>query len=418
MIIPAYSLTATERVIPKLALDFTTASLDPRVSVARSLNTATRTNSNGYIETINANLPRFDFSPTSVGTCRGLLIEETRTNIFLQSENFTVSPWVAIDCPVTANQTTAPSGVSTANRLLPNTANSQHYVYQLVSLVSGQTYTISIYAKPDGYKRFLLRESSFSGKSVAFDVSTGAVVATNGATAPPPVAVGNGWYRCEMTFSAISSANTVLAIVVLPDTGTSWANASFAANGTSAIFAWGAQCDSITGGNANFATSYIPTTTTSQTRNADVVTMTGSNFSDWWTSTIGAATARAQQISVSAISPWVQFDDTTANNIIALRGNTTNPELYIKATTDQAQIDAGTIAANTNYGLSGAWNTDNCAAALNGAAAVTDLSATIPTVTQARLGSDGTNYLNGWLQSLRYWPQRLTNAEVQAFSKL
>jgi hypothetical protein len=36
---------------------------------------------------------------------------------------------------------------------------------------------------------------------------------------------------------------------------------------------------------------------------------------------------------------------------------------------------------------------------------VTDTTATIPTVTQARLGSDGTNYLNGHLATINYYDQ-------------
>jgi hypothetical protein len=47
MITPSFSLTATERVLPRLALDFTTASLDPRVTFTRSGATATRVNSSG-----------------------------------------------------------------------------------------------------------------------------------------------------------------------------------------------------------------------------------------------------------------------------------------------------------------------------------------------------------------------------------
>jgi hypothetical protein len=84
MITPAYAPTATERVLPRLALDFTTAVADPRVATARAANTATRFNSSGIIEIVNADLPRFDFSPTAL-TCQGQLIEEARTNLFLNS---------------------------------------------------------------------------------------------------------------------------------------------------------------------------------------------------------------------------------------------------------------------------------------------------------------------------------------------
>jgi hypothetical protein len=84
MITPSYSLTATERVLPKLALDFTTAALDPRVTFTRSGNTATVINSSGVITAINADLPRFDYNPTTL-VCEGLLIEEQRTNLLLNS---------------------------------------------------------------------------------------------------------------------------------------------------------------------------------------------------------------------------------------------------------------------------------------------------------------------------------------------
>ena len=67
-----------------MALDFTTASLDSRVAVARTGNTATCVNSSGNIALVNANLPRFDFNPTTLA-CNGLLIEEARTNLLLNS---------------------------------------------------------------------------------------------------------------------------------------------------------------------------------------------------------------------------------------------------------------------------------------------------------------------------------------------
>jgi hypothetical protein len=84
MITPSYSSTATERVLPRLALDFTTAVLDARVTITRASNTATAINSSGAIAAINANLPRFDYDPATL-VCKGLLIEETRANRFLNS---------------------------------------------------------------------------------------------------------------------------------------------------------------------------------------------------------------------------------------------------------------------------------------------------------------------------------------------
>jgi hypothetical protein len=137
-----------------------------------------------------------------------------------------------------------------------------------------------------------------------------------------------------------------------------------------------------------------------------VATITGTNFSDWWQAGLGGTTVQALPSTVSGICPLIQFDDNTANEIIALRGNTANPELYIvDGGAPQAQIDAGTIAANTAYSLTGWWQTNFCAARKDNGARVEDLTATIPTVTQARLGSDGANYLNGHLTTINYYDQ-------------
>jgi hypothetical protein len=168
-----------------------------------------------------------------------------------------------------------------------------------------------------------------------------------------------------------------------------------------ALYVWGAQLEQ-----GADVTSYIPTTTTTATRNADDALITGANFSSFWQAVRGGVLVRALPSTVSGTRPLVQFDDGTADNIIALRGNTTNPELYIvDGGAPQAQIDAGTIAANTAYSLTGWWQTNFCAARKDSGARVEDLTATIPTVTQARLGSDGTNYLNGHLATIDYYDQ-------------
>lgn len=39
-------------------------------------------------------------------------------------------------------------------------------------------------------------------------------------------------------------------------------------------------------------------------------------------------------------------------------------------------------------------------------------TATIPTPTQLRIGSDGVNYASAWIQKVMYYPQRIINAEV------
>lgn len=188
---------------------------------------------------------------------------------------------------------------------------------------------------------------------------------------------------------------------------------SFTGDPTKGIYFYGLQVEQAFG-----ASSYIPTGATTVTRNADVATITGTNFSNWWNAREGSVLARYRTSTVSGTRPVIQFDDTTADEIICLRGNTTNPELYIKDSTDQATIDAGTIAANTVYRFAAGWKLNDCAASINSGASVLDGAATLPTVTQARLGCDGTNYLNGHIEAIKYYNRRLPSAELQALSSV
>jgi len=416
MMAPSFNITATERVLPRISLDFTNAVLDPRISFLRSGNTATVTNSSGLVESVNADIPRFDYDPLTLA-CKGLLIESSSVNTLLGSGNISGTlPWVVLRATISGTYVTAPDGTNTGAKIVEDTtASATHYLGQDVTWVSGTTYTISIYAKKSDNDRpgVGIWLPSFPGNVRAFFNLDTLTVGYKEAAAlnPTIIDVGNGWRRCSMT--VVAPANQTSRIQFMPVSNTAVVGgATYTGNGTSGVYVWGAQRE------IGYLTSYIPTGASQVTRTSDVATMTGTNFSDWYSAGAGGVVARVLPSTVFGTRPALQFDDATADEVITLRGDTTNPELVIvDGGSPQAQIDAGTISANTAYNLCAAWNTDNCAAAVNGGAAVTDTSATIPTVTQARLGSDGTNYLNGHLQNVRYWPQRIINAEVQAFSK-
>lgn len=395
MITPSFSPTATERVLPRMALDFTTGILDSRVTITRALNTATRVNSSGLIELVNANLPRFDYNPTTLAP-RGLLIEEARTNALLYSEQLDSIPWenstngTGVAATVTADAGVSPDGTSNADRLQFSLAGG--------TATADLTRRRQPYITPAGAHTFSIYLRSTDGVSSYNMHITDAAGATNNIT------VTGSWQRFIVT---ATSVGTIIYYSVGLRGGQALVNSN-----TADILAWGAQVEA-----GSFATSYIPTTLLAVLRNADVVSMTGTNFSDWYNATSGAILARSRQSVITGTRPSIYMSDGTADNIISLRGLAANPELYIKATTDQAQIDAGTLTANSSFGLVGAWDTDNCAAAINGGASVTDTSATIPTVDRMLIGSDGTNYLNGQVERISYWPQRIINAEAQAFSK-
>ena len=395
-----------------LELNFTAANLDPHITLTRALNTATRVANNGYITTVNADLPRFDYDPVTLA-CKGLLIEESRSNICTYSETF--QNWVATNVSVATNVAgvTSPDGGNTADSVTDNSTSGDHRITQPVTTSTSTTYTASVYVKAGTGNYFFMSLSAgnVDGRylTIVVDLSTGSVTQTATSTGSTLSSsrvtnAGGGWYRVTMSGSqsltAVTGLRLGLAASATGNTIGARGTPSYSGTG-SVLYIWGAQLEA-----GAFATSYIPTTTAALTRNADVATITGTNFSDWWQAGKGGVLARAVPSTVSGTRPLIQFDDATADNIIALRGNTTNPELYIvDGGTPQAQINAGTIAANTDYSLTGWWQTNDCKARKDSGAVVTDTMATIPTVTQARLGSDGTNYLNGHLATINYYDQ-------------
>jgi hypothetical protein len=410
MITPSLAITATERVLPRLSIDFTTASLDPRITFTRSGATATRVNSSGLIEGVAADTPRFDHNPITT-VCQGLLVEATRQNLMPYSQDLSnASAWSATFSTTLTSGFTSPDGTTNAVKAT-NTAGITSLLQKNIAITPSATnvYYPTIFVKKGNTSTVTLNVYYATGPeySVFFNLDTLAVTGLPVANAFIFENYGNGWYRIgyQVPADATGLQNQINYRI--------WE--SFRGAGVAGNFQYyfGAQLEA-----GAFATSYIPTEATAVTRNADVATMTGTNFSDWWYTTEGGAVVQAIPKSIIGTKPAIQFDDNTANEIIALRGSVADPQLYIvDGGVAQATLDAGTITANTVYKLGGAWKDSSFATAINGGAAVTQASGTLPTVTQARLGSDGTNYLNGWIQNVRYWPQRLINAEVQAFSK-
>ena len=375
---------------PAFNLDLLSGSLAPEVTFTRVGNTATVFNSSGCIETVNADTARFDYDPLTL-ECKGLLIEESRTNILTNSEDFSTWP-TKTNVTIAVDQINAPTNTQVADKIEETAATGSHLIFKNNSVVSGTTYTCSVFLKKgERFKARLLTLSSLDYTEADFDLDLGTATGSGKITS-----AGNGWYRCSITTTAnTTSANGRFYIYVLNDSGV----ASYAGILGYGIYVFGAQVEA-----GVFSTSYISTGATAVTRNADVATITGTNFSDFWQASKGGAQVQAIPSTVSGIRPLVQYDDGTADNIIALRGNASNPELQVvDGGAPQVQLDAGTIVANTPYSLTGWWQTNDCKARQNSGATVSDTTATIPTVTQARLGSDGTNYLNGHLASVSYY---------------
>jgi hypothetical protein len=378
--------------------------------------TATFTGSDELIKTAATNEPRFDHNPTT-GESLGLLVEEARTNLFLQSNGFDTT-WTNTNSSETSLSGTAPDGTNTAWELKDTSDASSvvHALNQSVSFVSGTTYTVSCWMKAG-----VLTESGFTFPLAAFtfnlsarvSLSTGAVIAVSSGVTATTQQFPNGWWRVSATATATATASASMQVRIMNG------GVAYIGTGTGTILIWGAQIEA-----GAFATSYIPTTTATVTRAADVASITGSNFSSFYNQTEGTVfTDSSINYTIpGALFPLVSsLNDNTSNNRIENGFLTSTLAGYEVVASGSAQVGVYPNASSaltrklaTNYQL------NNFAVSVNGGSVSTDTSGIVPTVSQLRIGDrvgGAGNTLNGTIKRLVYWGQRLPNNVLQAITQ-
>jgi hypothetical protein len=262
---------------PSLYLDFAnTKSLVDKVSNKNLItfsrdSTATFTNFDGKIGTVSANEPRFDHNPET-GESLGLLVEEQRTNLLQRSEEFDNAYWTKNSgVTVTANQITAPDGTLTAD-LITDAVTGEAGFYGVFTGSENTTYTYSVFVKAGTATQLRLRDlddGSNPGHHVVFNFSTLAFSDFSNITSGNYgyITYPDGWYRIWMSFTTANYSGLSFTLRT-------------AESGSKTFYAWGAQVEA-----GAFATSYIPTTSSTVTRSADNASITGSNFSRWFNNT-------------------------------------------------------------------------------------------------------------------------------------
>jgi hypothetical protein len=374
--------------------------------------------SDGVIRSAGNDVPRFDHNPLT-GECLGLLPEEQRQNLLLRSEEFNDGIWGPVSGTITANAETAPNATLTADKLIAQNGGPAGQIAQGVSIASGATVTGSVYVKAGGFDRLelvLLSNNNTTpyGRST-FNPNTGAITTaaftSNGGTNASSAvqSLSNGWYRFSVTVTYPAVTLAGMRLVVFN---------SDAANGdgVKGVFLWGAQLEA-----GAFPTSYIPTTGTAATRTADVVSITGANFSSWYRQDEGTVFADVPLMQNAA--RLLMFDDGTTNNRWELRpgGNAQTLNSWSANTQDVALSNAGSLGNPLSAHKVAASNaTNNVAISVNGTAPSTDASSTMP-ANQSRffIGSfQGTaTFTNGPIRRLTYWPRRLDNSTLQSITQ-
>lgn len=232
---------------------------------------ATRVNASGLIESVASGIPRLDYfaSGGTVG-CPALLVEPAATNLVPSGTVYTALPGSLVSS-VTDTPAIGVSGALCTKNEASGTLRYISQSFSAVALSSGTTYSVSRFFKYNGVAFNTTLEANTGGQwgnvswkqvivlSAASGVTIGASTACTGSVEN----FGNGWYRVNArvtTGGTISGSANVTVISELP---------SALSTGQGFLTA----CPQLETGSV--ATSYIPTTTGSVTRNADVVSVSG-----------------------------------------------------------------------------------------------------------------------------------------------
>ena len=480
------------------------------------------------------------FTRASTGTYVGSdgLIMAAVTNLQTWSEDFrntadagATRPWTYNTSAVTADNTIAPNGTSTADLIAGAAGTANKFLSNNISTTTTGFYTFSLYLKQNSEQFVVLRltDGSANGIRGRFDLTAGTVVVSSEGTATgqaaSATAVGNGWYRCVVTCSLSSLPSSVMQPQL-------WLNNFASTSLTTNYFAWGAQLEQsstvgeyipttstinsaprfdhnpttgeslgllveeartnlllnsatlstqsvtvaaaantlsfygtgtvtltgvstagpLVGTGANnrvsltftptvgvlvvtvlgsvtnaqlesgaFATSYIPTTTATVTRAADVASVTGSNFSSFYNQTEGTVFADVNTAPVANIAQALFDLSEGAGNERMFQRRTTGGFISTAITDNSVvQGDFGSVQVSASgRARSGfAYRLNDFEAAVNGSPSGTDTSATVPTPDRIHIGQNfgSGQVLNGTIKRLTYWPVRLTNPTLQSIT--
>jgi hypothetical protein len=409
-----------------IAFDFRSGALDPRISFTRA-SAAWYFDSTGNLVQASTNEPRFDYDPATL-QARGLLVESSRTNGI---RNPRLEGAVA-GTPGTAPTNmffSGPTGL-TQQIVEISTENNMNFVSVrwsgttsasgrlswfmesggIIAATVGQTFAASNFCKtvagtyPTAGAIFSFAEQD----------ATATTIATGTVAVQAPFASGT-----RISASRVSASYTMAqatAAFVRPVWNSDTINSGVAVDVTIRFAAPQTELGS-------FPTSPIfpavgsPAASTRAADNVSVATLT-----PWFNPNEGTILVEYQRPFVGFNQFEVNFSDGTYGEFIGLYTSATNQIAEIR---QGAASQAGLVleaGAGVNDRLNKkilAYQVNNFAASLNGAAPIVDTSGSVPIgLTTMRIGTfqGGSQFCSGWISRIAYYPTRLSNTTLQGLT--
>ena len=352
---------------------------------------------------------RFDYDPVTLAP-KGILIEEQRTNLLAYSQDWTNAAWAKTNITVTAAATASPDGTTNAQRLQA-TATAATNVSTAGIAVAATSASFSVYVKQGSSattaNSFAIRNSTTATNLIlgTLNYSTGIWTYSTGSTGVTVSNAGNGWWRLQISASTgITSGDVIIAY-------TGFLGASATAGDH--LFAYGAQLEA-----GAFATSYIPTVASQVTRSADVCSIVAPMFAPWYNQSEGTFVVEASKPSATGFSYVLIANNSTNNERFSIYQSTATAAGFISTGgVTQLEITASPITANVPFKAAVTAGTNSGNFSFNGNIGSTDTSLSMPAPNKFDIGCFGVaSQINGHIRSIKYYPFRASNNQLQVLS--
>jgi hypothetical protein len=347
------------------------------------------------------NVPRIDYTG---GGCPHILAEPQRTNLVTESEDFTT--WSIARATLGTN-ITAPNGEADGYSIIATAVNDDHFVYKSISVVNTTVYTYSAYLKKGSKSWARLWNTSVGYAD--FDLENG-VVGTQSSVVGSIDLLNNGWYRCSIVYTAVSTGNDSHRIYTLDGDN----DKTFLGDGSTInLYTFGAQLEE-----GSYATSYIPTSGSTVTRNQDIFTRDG--IGSLINSTEGVLFVEIALLIDDDSNKYITLTDTIGENTVQIDFDYSSSRL-------QYVVLSGTVVqCNIKVSYSGVsmdkfalkWKENDFAIWLNGVEIGTDTlgSSPIGLNTLKFSSPSGSNNFFGKVKQLQVYDTALTDVQLAALT--
>jgi len=264
----------------------------------------TRINKHGLIETVANNEPRlsYDIVDGKVSDCPHLLLEPSRINSLLQSNQFDTT-WYNSN----TSESVSSGGFGGLDYWTITKTAASGWIRQNLSLSGVQT--LSVYAKSGTLNWIRIIATGSSTASTWFDLQSGVVGSADFDTESSNIeSVGDGWYRCSITVDI----GTVNGVRFYPADGNN------DVSGTSgSVLIQATQLES-----GSYPTSYIPTSGSTEQRQVDNVELSYSiESTEGFSAVVGFDVSEAGS---GTSVPAIFFNDDTSNTYMGFGSTSTN----------------------------------------------------------------------------------------------